>query len=142
GMPESRGGIVQVVGGEDERRGARAHLPPEGLETRAGARREPVEIDRNGGGKPGKPGGKPAHGMLERRIGERRSPGRGVHRGEEARQRGFELGGRIALALRREEQRRSVGLALPATQSPFAPMAEAKPAAFLGERSRLDRREE
>ena len=72
--------------------------------------------------------------MLERRILELRAIGRAGTGSEEPAQRRLELRGGIALALRREEQRRAIRFALPAAQEPATPMAQAEPCALLGER--------
>ena len=133
-MPERGGGVVEIVRGEDQRGRSGADSPPERLEARAGSRRQPCEIDGDGSREPSESGRKAALRMLERGSGERRACGRAISRSEEPGQRRFELRGRIAFTLGREEQVRPSRLALPTAQEPSAPVPQSEPGAVLRQR--------
>ena len=126
-MAERGSGIVEVVGGEDEGHGSGADPSPEGVEPRARSRRQPREIDAEGGREPGESCRKAALRMLERWIGELRTFGRAISWSEEPGKRCLELRRGIAFSLGRKKQARPIRFALPAAEEPFAPVPEAEP---------------
>ena len=113
GVAEGRGGVVQVVGREDDGHALRPDAAEEVLEARAAR-----AAGARAGSKPSLPARK------AKRAGKRHcassSSSAAATGVEEAGQRGLELGGRVGLAARREEEVGAVGLALPAAERPRA----------------------
>ena len=124
-MTEGRGGVVQVVGGEDERDRARLEPLPEDVPPLASPVRQHGRVEIELAREPGEARRELALRVLELGIG-------GLRR-EEAGQRRVQLGGGIGLPDRGEEEGGPIGVALHPAQPLRAVVEEPPPAEALGE---------